>query len=91
MKSKRRSTTLIYLCSEYRRENIVKSKMISYLLYFILFLTIFLYIYLTWNFNYWKKRGVCSPKPKLFHGNYPKTSRISTGMNLIKETHEIFL
>ncbi|XP_055371642.1 probable cytochrome P450 28a5 [Condylostylus longicornis] len=29
------------------------------------------YIYLTWNNNYWKKRGIKGPKPKLFYGTQP--------------------
>lgn len=29
------------------------------------------YIFLTWNFNYWKKRGIIGPKPKVLFGNTP--------------------
>ncbi|KAL5286627.1 hypothetical protein ACFFRR_007943 [Megaselia abdita] len=29
------------------------------------------YVYFTWNFDYWKKRGVEGPKPKPFIGSYP--------------------
>ncbi|CAD7092574.1 unnamed protein product [Hermetia illucens] len=30
-----------------------------------------LYLFLTFNFNYWKKRGVLGPKPRLLLGNIP--------------------
>lgn len=30
-----------------------------------------LYVHLTWNFNYWKKRGVDGPKPLPYLGNFP--------------------
>ncbi|ALC48654.1 Cyp28a5, partial [Drosophila busckii] len=29
------------------------------------------YVFMTWNFDYWRKRGVPGPKPNLFTGNYP--------------------
>lgn len=32
-------------------------------------LVIAIYYYLTWNYEYWKTRGVLSPKPKLLFGN----------------------
>lgn len=43
-----------------------------------MFLTAFLvislvtafYYYLTWNFEYWKARGVASPKPMMLFGNF---------------------
>jgi len=30
-----------------------------------------LYAVLIWNYDYWRKRGVPGPKPKLLCGNYP--------------------
>uniref|UniRef100_A0A1Q3FLC8 Putative cytochrome p450 n=1 Tax=Culex tarsalis TaxID=7177 RepID=A0A1Q3FLC8_CULTA len=30
-----------------------------------------LYVYLTWNFNYWKKRNVPGPSPRPLFGNFP--------------------
>lgn len=30
-----------------------------------------IYLFLVWNFNYWKKAGVKGPKPRLFFGNLP--------------------
>lgn len=34
-------------------------------------LVVAFYIYLTWNYDYWVKRGVSSPKPKVLLGNLP--------------------
>lgn len=31
------------------------------------------YLYLTWNFNYWKDRGVPGPRPKPFLGTFSST------------------
>ncbi|XP_055911140.1 probable cytochrome P450 28d1 [Eupeodes corollae] len=30
-----------------------------------------LYVFLVWNFNYWKKKGVKGPKPVPFYGSFP--------------------
>ncbi|XP_030377489.1 probable cytochrome P450 28a5 [Scaptodrosophila lebanonensis] len=37
----------------------------------VLLLAALVYIYMTWGFNHWQKRGVPGPKPKAFTGNYP--------------------
>lgn len=31
----------------------------------------FVYVYLAWYFNYWTKRGVSGPAPRLLFGNFP--------------------
>lgn len=31
--------------------------------------------FLSWNYNYWKKRGVDGPRPVLIFGNFPKTGK----------------
>lgn len=49
-----------------------------------------LYIYFTWNFNYWKKRGVAGPKPKPYLGTYPKSSTFQTDTNFLLEADEIY-
>lgn len=45
--------------------------MLFSLLIFIAVFVILFYVFLTWNFNYWKKRGIKSPKPQPFVGNFP--------------------
>ncbi|CAG9805402.1 unnamed protein product [Chironomus riparius] len=40
-------------------------------IYLIIALVALLYVYLTWNFNYWSKRGVPGPKAKVFLGDLP--------------------
>lgn len=37
----------------------------------IVIVVILLYVYLTWNFDYWAKRGVLSPKTKILLGDLP--------------------
>lgn len=49
-----------------------------------------LYIYFTWNFNYWKKRGVAGPKPKPYVGTYPKSSTFQTDTNFLLEADAIY-
>lgn len=44
------------------------------LLILLVIFVIFLYIYLTWNFDYWNKRGIIGPKPLPFLGTFPKSS-----------------
>lgn len=39
--------------------------------YLILALVLLIYVYLTWNFDYWSKRGVPSAKAKVLLGNLP--------------------
>uniref|UniRef100_A0A1I8MS62 Uncharacterized protein n=1 Tax=Musca domestica TaxID=7370 RepID=A0A1I8MS62_MUSDO len=45
--------------------------MITTILWLICFNLILLYMFLVWNFDYWKKRGVNGPRPKPFVGNFP--------------------
>lgn len=42
-------------------------------LYLILGLLLLLYVYMTWNFDYWSKRGVPSMKATVLLGNMPST------------------
>lgn len=45
--------------------------MILITLWLLLALVALVYIFLTWNFNYWKKHGVNGPKPEIIFGNLP--------------------
>lgn len=56
----------------------------------VIVLLLALYIYLTWNFNYWKKRGVAGPKPRPYLGTYPKSSTYQKNTNFLLEADEIY-
>lgn len=47
-----------------------------------------LYVYLTWNFNYWRKRGVVGPRPLPFLGSYSKYSLLK--QNLMYNMDELY-
>lgn len=61
-----------------------------------MFLTIFLvlctlvilYVYLVWNFNYWKKRRVPGPKPVTLMGSFPGT--FFQKKHIVDEIDEIY-
>lgn len=42
-------------------------------LFIVLGLVLIIYLYLTWNFDYWSKRGVPSAKAKVLLGNLPNS------------------
>lgn len=60
------------------------------LLFGIFFFGLSLYLYLTWNFDYWRKRGVVGPTPHIYVGTFPKTALMDKSSNYISETSEIF-
>lgn len=64
--------------------------MLAAAIFGILFLTFTLYLYLTWNFDYWKRRGVAGPVPRAYLGTYPKTALLDKSSNFFNETDEIF-
>uniref|UniRef100_A0A1B0B047 Cytochrome P450 n=1 Tax=Glossina palpalis gambiensis TaxID=67801 RepID=A0A1B0B047_9MUSC len=47
-----------------------------------------IYIFLTWNYNFWKNRGVTGPKPTLIFGNLP--SAITRKRNIMYDIWEIY-
>ncbi|XP_043653301.1 probable cytochrome P450 28a5 [Drosophila teissieri] len=47
-----------------------------------------LYAVLVWNYDYWRKRGVPGPKPKLFYGNYPHMFNMKR--HLIYDLNDIY-
>lgn len=51
-------------------------------------LLLLIYVFLTWNFNYWKERGIKSPKPKPFVGNFP--SVFTQKQHLAMDVKEIY-
>lgn len=63
--------------------------MVSYL-FGLFFLVLSLYLYLTWNFDYWKRRHIAGPRPRLYVGTFPKTAMLDKNSNYINETSEIF-
>ncbi|XP_055298123.1 probable cytochrome P450 28a5 isoform X2 [Sitodiplosis mosellana] len=46
------------------------------------------YIYLSWNFDYWRKRKIFGPKPLPFFGNYPKSAVLL--QNVMYEQQELY-
>lgn len=48
------------------------------------------YLYLTWNFEFWKKLGVVGPIPRVYVGTFPKTALLDKSSNYIEETSELF-
>ncbi|KAH8285240.1 hypothetical protein KR054_006606 [Drosophila jambulina] len=47
-----------------------------------------LYLSMIWNFNYWRKRKVPGPKPKIFTGNYPNLYTMKR--NMIYDLNDIY-
>lgn len=47
-----------------------------------------IYLYLTWNFDYWKKRGVKGPKPLPFFGSLK--SVILHNKNMTYDVNDIY-
>lgn len=47
-----------------------------------------LYVYLTWNFNYWKQRNVPGPDPRPLVGNFP--SLVLRNRTIVEEMGEIY-
>jgi hypothetical protein len=37
----------------------------------VVLIVLAIYYFLTYNFDYWKKRGIVGPKPTAFFGNTP--------------------
>lgn len=48
------------------------------------------YLYLTWNFDFWRCRGVAGPIPRAYVGTFPKTALFNKNSNYIQETTEIY-
>lgn len=55
---------------------------------FALILFISLYIYLSWHFDYWIKRKIPGPKPRVLYGTFPGT--INGERNFIYDLDEIY-
>ncbi|XP_055842785.1 probable cytochrome P450 309a2 [Episyrphus balteatus] len=47
-----------------------------------------IYLYLSWNFDFWKKRGVKGPEPKLIFGSIP--SIVKRNRNLAFDMQELY-
>lgn len=57
--------------SELSNEQHQKNTMIAITLALGLLLVGVVYVFLRWNKDYWRERGVPGPKPSLLTGNYP--------------------
>jgi len=40
-------------------------------IFLILAIVALVYVYLTWNFDYWSKRGIPAPKARVLFGDLP--------------------
>lgn len=47
-----------------------------------------LYLYLTWNFNYWQKRGLHNALPLTLFGSFP--SILTQNRNLLYEIDRLY-
>lgn len=56
----------------------------------LLIVVLAFYLYLTWNLDYWKRRGVAGPTPRPYVGTFPKTALFDKKSNYIQETTEIY-
>lgn len=54
----------------------------------LVILFLMFYLYLTWNFKYWQKRGIFSPNPMPLLGNYPKSALLL--QNIIYEQQKLY-
>lgn len=47
-----------------------------------------IFVYLIWNFNYWKNRNIPGPKPTILLGNLPNV--ILQKRNMIHDVRELY-
>uniref|UniRef100_T1H597 Uncharacterized protein n=1 Tax=Megaselia scalaris TaxID=36166 RepID=T1H597_MEGSC len=52
------------------------------------FIGYLIYLYFTWNFNYWKAKGVQGPEPVFFKGNFPNI--VSREENMVYDIDDIY-
>lgn len=53
-------------------------------------IAVLFYLYLTWNFDYWRQLSVAGPLPRAYVGTFPKTALFDKNSNYIQETTEIY-
>lgn len=59
-----------------------------YLLTFAISVAVSLYVYLTWHFGHWKKRGIPGPQPKPLFGTFP--GYVNAKRNFIYDLEEVY-
>lgn len=64
--------------------------MLSEIIFGVFFSLLALYVYLTWNFDYWRRRGVAGPVPRAYLGTFPKTALMDQKSNYLIEMNEIY-
>lgn len=57
-------------------------------LFLLVALLALIYVFLTWNFNYWKKRGIPTAKSWPFVGSFP--SVFTQKRNMIYDVDDIY-
>ncbi|XP_055306516.1 probable cytochrome P450 28a5 [Sitodiplosis mosellana] len=56
----------------------------------LLVTSVALYLYLSWDFDFWRRRRVAGPVPRAYLGTFPKTALFDKNSNYIQETTEIY-
>lgn len=47
-----------------------------------------IYVYFTWHFDHWAKKGIPGPNAKFFFGNFP--SNVTQNRNMVYDADDIY-
>lgn len=64
------------------------TEIVLYTFLSILSAILILYLYLTWNFDHWKKRKIPGPIPKPLFGTFP--GMVNAKRNFIYDLEEVY-
>lgn len=63
-------------------------QILFYFIILVLGLICGLYVYLTWHFDYWRKRNIPGPKPVPLYGTFP--GMVNAKRNFIYDLEEVY-